>query len=100
MVDHGIYGRRAAQDATARPVETAISYVLLFDGIVIPVMLGVKQFGEENRDFCLKDDVVAACLEQQDRDVLVLGKFISEDTASSASSHNDWLIMSSVQCTR
>lgn len=52
-------------------------------------MLGVKELGEENGDFGLKDVVVAACLEQQDRDVLVLGKFIGEDTASRASSDND-----------
>lgn len=91
VVDHGVHGRRAANDAPARPVQSARGHGLLFHGVVVPVMLAVEEFGEHERDLALQYlGVVAAGLEDEHRHVLVLGQLVGEHTSRRASAHNDY----------
>lgn len=85
VVPHCAEGGGAAEDFASGPVEGAVCQAGLLDCIVVPVMLGVEEFGEEDGNFGFKDfGVVAASFEEQDRDVFVLGEFVGEDTACCA----------------
>lgn len=85
MVHHGVKGRRAAEDLASGPIEGAICQARLFDRVVVPVMLGVKELGEEDGDFRFEDfGVVAASFEEEDGDVFVFGEFVGEDAACCA----------------
>lgn len=78
VVHHGIERRGATEHLPARPEQTARTQVALFLGVVVPVLLRVEVLGEHQRHLRLADlRVVAASLQQENRDVLVLRELAS-----------------------
>lgn len=90
VVHHGIDGGRAAQHAAAGPVHAAVGEAGLLDRVVVPVVLGVEELGEEDGHLGLEHvGVGPARLEEEYADVLVLGELAGEDAARGAGADND-----------
>src|SRR5918994_3533516 len=90
--DHAVDRRATAQDAAARPMDTAIVCIPLRDRRVIPGKWPLPQGGGNGRDADVRGVVRWAGLQQQYPDTGVLTQPGSEHTARAAGANDNVVI--------